>query len=204
MEIVKLSPENFNEVVSRTAKLLKEGGVVVLPSDTVYGIAADFKNEAAKRRIFEIKKRPEEKILPVFVSSLEMAEELRPIANEKVREILKKFWPGKLTAVLTSRQEPGLRVPGNTFILSLIEALGGPLAETSANIYGSPHHTKIDELIAELQFSFPQPDLIVDAGDLPDSLPSTVVDFTVDPPKILREGAVSEEELQKAIVGVVK
>lgn len=196
MEIAKLTRDNFTETVENAARLLRAGGVLVVPTDTVYGLAADFRNSAACRMIFEIKKRPAEKILPVFVSSLEMAEQMEPFTLG-VEDILKKFWPGKLTAVLQSMEKPGLRVPDNKFLLTLIEALGGPIAETSANISGSPPHTNIGEVIAEFKQSFPRPDLVVDAGDLPDSLPSSVVDFTVMPPCILREGAISREELER-------
>ena len=197
MKIIKLFPENSSEVIAEIASALRKGKVIVIPSDTVYGLAADAGNAEAVRRIFEIKKRLEKKILPLFISSLEMAERIWPIKDEKVKKILEKLWPGKLTAVLKSRHDPALRFPNNKFVSDLIDAFGGPIAETSANISGASPHTNIAEVLQEFEANDLRPDLVVDAGDLPESLPSTVVDFTQTPPKILREGAVSREELNK-------
>lgn len=220
MEVVALAGDNTPEVLRNVLQVLKSGGTAVIPTDTVYGLAADALHSEAVRRVFAIKTRQGKNPLPVFVASLEKAEELARIENGKVREFLEKVWPGKVSCVLKARKEVpqaikaadgtiALRIPNHDFALNLLRAFGRPLTGTSANISGIPPHTKIQELIEEFEKAELKPDLIIDAGDLPESLPSTVVDLTSWPPhlrqgyggqaKILREGAVSKEEL-KAIL----
>ncbi len=247
MEILKVGKNNFKEAVGRAVEVLASAGVVVVPTDTVYGLAADAGNEKAVRKVFEIKGRVKDKKLPVFVSSLEMLEEVARIEDKKVLDFLKKIWPvspelegeggtGKITCILPAKKGGtiGVRIPNHGLVLKIIEKFGGPITGTSANIAGSHEHTKITELIREFERGFKRefekefeeslksntfltivkkmllggacgalggarcfPDLILDAGDLPPSKPSTVLDCTICPPKILREGAVSKEELEK-------
>ena len=194
MNILKLSQERFDELVST----LEVGGVLAVPTDTIYGLAADALNPQAVQKIFEIKGRPEEKALPIFVGSVEEAEKLAEI-DERRKKFLEKVWPGKVTCVLAAKKSGtvALRIPNHDFILKLLRGFGGPLTGTSANVSDKPGHTKISEVLSEWQTLNVdhQPDIIVDAGDLPESLPSTVVDLTLWPPEILRQGAVSEKEL---------
>lgn len=231
MKILKIS-NNAPLVLGDAVEVLKNGGVVVLPTDTVYGLAADAGNEKAVKKVFEIKGRAEDKKLPVFVSSFEMSDEIAYVKNEKVLNFLKKVWPGKITCVFPANRlglrgyfdeegsfseggptqqgdtfayegvtllTVGVRMPNHELVLSIIEKFGGPITGTSANVSGGKEHTKIDELIAEFQGLKAKPDLILDAGDIPPSKPSTVLDCTIWPPKILREGAVSKEELEKIL-----
>ncbi|MDP3784643.1 MAG: L-threonylcarbamoyladenylate synthase [bacterium] len=200
MKILKLSQEKFEEIIRETISVLCRGGVVAIPTDTIYGFAADALNPAAVQKVFEIKGRPEEKSLPIFVESIETAEKLAEI-NARQRKFLEKVWPGKLTAVLKAREGNtiALRIPNHDFVLKLLQEFGGPLTGTSANISGQAGHTKINELISEFEGAPQKPDLIIDAGDIPPSEPSTVVDLTKWPPAILRPGAVSEKELQKIL-----
>ena len=210
MNILKLSPEKSEEILEEVLPVLRQGGVVAIPTDTIYGFAADALNLEAVRRIFKIKGRPEEKTLPIFVSSIEEAEKLVEI-NACQRKFLEKVWPGKVTCVLKAKDvlppevlakdgTVALRIPKYDFVSRLLKAFGGPLTGTSANLSGNTPLRKIKEIIAECATSdVAQPDIIVDAGDLPNSEPSTVVDLTITPLKILRPGAVLEEELQKMI-----
>ena len=128
-----------------------------------------------------------------------MLDKIADIKDEKIKEFLKQVWPGKITCVLPTKDGGtiGVRMPNHDLILKIIEKFGGPIAGTSANVSGEKEHTKIGELIEEFKNLKVQPDLILDAGDLTLSKPSTVLDCTTRPPKILREGAVSEEELKK-------
>jgi len=211
VERIKISKNNFEETVDRAVEVLGNGGVVVVPTDTVYGLAADAGNEEAVKKIFEIKGRAEDKKLPVFVSSFEMLGQNSVLTSEPssdresgwILNFLKKAWPGKITCVLKTKGGGtiAVRMPNYELVLSIIEKFGGPITGTSANVTGKPEHTKIDELIAEFNGLRVQPDLILDAGDLPPSKPSIVLDCTVWPPKILREGAVSEAELKKLLAG---
>ena len=154
---------------------LKKGEVVVIPTDTVMGLVCDYYNKEAEREIFRIKNRPLEKILPIFVPSIEELKKIVPV-SKKQEKFLDKVWPGKVTCVLKS-EIGGFRIPNDKFLLDLLEKFGGPLLQTSANISGSP--------------------------PIGGGTPSTVVDITGEEIKILREGAVPGEELQKIWVDIV-
>ncbi len=209
MKILKLSPEKFEEIIRETISVLKRGGVIAVPTDTVYGFAADAANPAAVQKVFKIKGRPEEKTLPIFAGSIEGAWKIVEI-DARQKKFLASVWPGKITAVFKARSglpsealakegTIALRIPKHDFVLQLLQKFGGPLTGTSANLSGEVGHTNINGLIAEFENQEVRPDIIIDAGDLPPSEPSTVVDLTKWPPAILRQGAVSEEELQKTL-----
>jgi L-threonylcarbamoyladenylate synthase len=189
-----------NREMKKILEVLGRGGVIASPTDTVYGFLADARNEKAADRIFEIKGRLKEKALPVFVASFKMLNEIAVIKNKKVLSFLKENWPGKITAVLPLRDSGGyicsfkgtiaVRMPDSALILKIIERFGGPITGTSANISGRPEHLKIKNLIKEFKKMSVKPDLVLNGGDLPESRPSTVVDLTGWPLKILRQGAV--------------
>lgn len=181
MEIIK--PD-----IKIALKAIKNGKVLVCPTDTVYGLICDAKNKKAVERLYKIKKRPKRKSLPIFVSDIKMAKKLAYI-DKKQEEFLKNVWPGGVTAVLKGRKKGtgtvGLRMPNHRFVLRLAEHIG-PLAESSANMSGKPASAKINDVLAQFSGKEEQPDLAIDAGDLPPSKPSTVVDLRFFPPKILR------------------
>lgn len=179
MEIIKL---DFKKAV----KAIKEGKILVCPTDTVYGLICDAANKLAVERLYKIKKRPRWKPLPIFVADIKMAKELAHI-DKKQEEFLKKVWPGAVTAVLRSKNKGtiGLRVSRHKFVLGLVKR-AGPLAESSANISGRPASTKIKEVLGQFKGMKHQPDLVIDAGNLPKAKPSKVIDLTICPPKILR------------------
>ncbi len=166
MKVLKPSPENLDQAV----QVLKKGGVIEVQTDTVNGLICDYYNKAAEEKIFKIKKRPKEKILPIFVSSIVEVKKIVPV-SERQEKFLERVWPGKVTCVL-KKDVGGFRIPNDKFILEILKKFGGPLSQTSANISGEPP-----------------------VG----GLPSTVVDLTVWPPKILRQGAVSKDELMRYI-----
>lgn len=192
MKILKLENVEFDEVVD----ILNGGGVVTIPTDTIYGFTADAENIEAIDKIFKIKGRQGEKALPIFIESISEAEKLTEI-NSHQRKFLASVWPGKITCVLVAKNKGtiALRIPKHDFVLKLLREFGGPLIGTSANLSGKSSHTKISELIEEFKNRDIRPDIIIDAGDLPASKSSTIVDLTIWPPKILRAGAVSAEEL---------
>ena len=150
-------------------KALRAGEVVLIPTDTVMGLVCDYYNKEAEKEIFRLKKRPEDKILSIFVPSVEEAEKVIQI-NKKQKAFLEKVWPGKVTCVL-KKEIGGFRIPNDEFLLKILKEFSGPLFQTSANISG-------EEPIGG-------------------GLPSTVIDLTGDSLKILREGAVPEAELQR-------
>ena len=212
MERLKVSPKNLDEILKKAMKVIRQGGVIVCPTDTVYGLIADAKNKKAVKKIFKIKKRKEEKPIPIFVRDLKMAKSL-VLINKFQEKLLKKVWPGKVTvllkakkltkkifpkSIISSENKIGLRIPNYKFLNILLEKLNFPLTGTSANISGKPPSTKIKEVLNQFFLTKTGgrlPDLILDAGNLKFSRPSTVVDLTNL--KILRDGAVPKLRIFK-------
>ena len=193
METIKLSKTTIEKAV----KVISRGGVIICHSDTVYGLVCDAGNKKALEKIFKIKKRPKTKPLGVFVRDIEMAKEL-VVISEFQEKFLKKNTPGKVTVILEKRKDcklislvgtkttVGIRIIKSKFINELLEKLGMPLAQTSANISGQPVTTEIKEALKQFEGSRIKPDLVVDAGDLPKSRPSAIIDLTHNKAKILR------------------
>ena len=191
MQIIKKEKINLKEIV----KMIKQGKVLVFPTDTVYGLVCDATNKKAVEKIFKIKKRSKKKPIPIFVKNLKQAKELAQI-DKNQEKFLKSAWPGKMTAVFkrkgkmklcgVDKKTIALRIPKYKLINELLKRLNLPFTGTSANISDLPPSTKIKEVIDQFKKEKIQPDLIIDAGNLPKSKPSTVIDLTVSPPKILR------------------
>jgi L-threonylcarbamoyladenylate synthase len=183
-------------ILKEITRLIKQGGIIVFPTDTVYGLLADATSEIAVKKLLKIKKRKTQKPIPIFVKNIEMAKKLALI-NKQQEKFLKKVWPGKVTIVLKrkgklpkflfrNKKTIGLRIPDYKIINQLLLIINRPLTGTSANISGHPSSTKIKEIISQFKNKRFQPDLIISAGNLPKSKPSTVLDLTTWPPKILR------------------
>ncbi|PIP23189.1 MAG: threonylcarbamoyl-AMP synthase [Candidatus Nealsonbacteria bacterium CG_4_10_14_0_2_um_filter_38_17] len=199
MEILKLTRKNRKSSVKIIARLIKEGKIVVCPTDTVYGLLCDATSKKAIDRLFKIKKREKGKFFPIFVKDLKTAKALANIESRQ-EKILKKFWPGKLTAVLKrnrklkiyglDKKTIALRIPKHKLIKELLVKSNLSLTGTSGNISGQPTSTKIKDIIRQFKNQKFQPDLIIDAGNLPKSLPSTIIDLTGREIKTLRKGAV--------------
>lgn len=185
------------DVLAAAADALRHGRIVGIPTDTVYGLAADPTRPGATAALFAAKGRPAQLELPVLVADLAQAEALAgpegmaPVA----RRLAGAFWPGALTLVVTRRRgldwelggdgaTIGLRCPAHDLVRSLCSEVG-PLATTSANRHGEPPLTTARALVAEFG-----PDMAVVDGGRCDSLPSTVVDLTAATPRCLRQGAV--------------
>lgn len=180
---------------------LKNGEIVALPTDTVYGLAADLNNVAAVLKLFVLKNRPAERQIAVLVSDVDMAEKL-VILSEKARRLATEFWPGPLTLVAQRRSSTqksmnttldtsttlGVRLPDHGLVRRLAGA--GPLAVTSANLHGQPTPATAQE-VAEV---FPSLSMVVDGGRL-EGTASTVVDVTGLNPIVLREGPIAAEQI---------
>ena len=192
MKVIQISEANTKEIVS----LLQQGSVLVLPTDTVYGLIVDAKNSEAIQKIVRIKERDKKKPLGIFVKDIIMAKEYAVISKEN-EEYLNKVWPGKITAVLSLRKDmtPGLgtettigiRVPDSSLLVDIMEQLGGPLVQTSVNISGEPSCKNVQEIMNVFEKREHQPEIIVDAGDLSQAQPSQVIDLTGDMPITLRK-----------------
>jgi len=200
MKILKINSENLKIVIDS----IKKSGVIIYPTDTVYGLIADATNKNAVKKVFKIKKRNIKKPLPVFVKDIKAAKKLANIGKDQ-EEFLKKFWPGKLTAVLkikslklpkgiiSEESKIGLRIPDYEFLNLLLNKLDCPLIATSANIAGKKASRKIRRVLKQFETAKNQPDLVLDAGNLKQALPSTVVDL--EDFKILRKGPISQKQI---------
>jgi L-threonylcarbamoyladenylate synthase len=194
MEILKINQKNQNKILKVAADYIRDRKVVVFPTDTIYGMlcAATMKNSVDK--IFKIKNRSRQKFFPVFVRDIKTAKDLSKISREK-ESLLKKSWPGKVTFVLErkssriygiDRKTIALRIPNYKPLNLLLKKLDIPLIQTSANISGKKTPQSAKEIIRQFKNKKQKPDLIIDASKLPQSKPSTIIDLTVSPPKILR------------------
>ncbi len=209
-QILKVDPRDEGDLARAVATIravLDKSGVIAFPTDTFYGLGADPSDEEALSRIFLAKGRPEGKPLLVLVTSTRqartLAETLPPVADK----LIPAFWPGPLTLVFKARESLperltagtgtiGLRQPGNDFTLRLLQALGRPLTATSANPSGQPSPVTAEQAATLLGDGV---DLIVDAGPTPGGRESTLLDVTVSPPRLLREGAVSRKRIEDAL-----
>lgn len=181
----------FIGMINRAAAILKDGGVIIYPTETIYGLGGNAFDEGAVRKVFRIKGRNEGKSLIVLVKDFEMADQLADLGN--YRELLKKYWPGPLTGVFKSKSKEGtvaLRISPHPFVQKLFKSINFPIISTSANKSGDRSCQAIDEVKVSLGIQFQLIDFVVDFGPLPPSAPSTVVDFTTEKPKVLRPGAV--------------
>lgn len=182
---------------------LQEGGVVAIPTDTLYGLAADVENEGALTRIFEVKGRPGNLALPVLISSWAQVSLVASVDCDAIRKVCAPFWPGSLTLVLPRR--PGLsslitggrdtvavRMPSHWIPLNLAAQLGRPITGTSANRSGQENLNSPQEIRNNLGDSLCK---IVELGPQPAGLQSTIVDMTGTFPALLREGATSFAEV---------
>ena len=181
--------------------VLKKGGLVVFPSDTVYGLLCDATNEKAIKKLIEFKNRPPGKPISVFVADFQMMNKYVEI-NKKQFSLLKQLLPGPFTVVLKSRHRVskllesekgtlGVRIPQYQLINRLINEFGKPVTATSANLSGRPVHYQISTLLSELpKLKKALINLIIDKGRLPRNKPSTVVDLTTPQIKIVRQGDI--------------
>ena len=200
-----LLPINDPEAIPAAVKIIRKGGLIAFPTDTVYGVAADPFNPKALQKIYAAKQRPDEKALPALIAGLDQLGQLVATVDRSVFKIALNFWPGALTLVLPKRADVpvklspyptiGIRMPNLAFTLTLLKQTG-PLAATSANRSGAPNPTTADDVLTQLGGEI---DLILDGGATAGSTASTVVYLTETEIKILREGPISLVEIQKCI-----
>ena len=193
--------------IAAAARALAAGDIVGIPTDTVYGLAADAFHTGASDRLFSLKRRPRSVELPVLVAGVDQALGLAIAVPASARRLMERFWPGAVTLVLPRRPDLnadlgdedatiGMRCAAHPVPLALCAAVG-PLATTSANRHGQPPATTAEAVAAALG---PAVELILDAGPCSE-LASTVVDCTGVEPRLLREGRVAWSEIQAVAVG---
>lgn len=199
-----LSAADPNAIPAALA-VLRQGGLVAFPTDTVYGLAADPFNPAAIDRLFAAKDRDLSKAIALLVGAVDQLDRITPGFSDSADRLAARFWPGALTLVVSRRPELpaqlsalptiGVRMPNHPFALKLLRA-SGPLATTSANRSGAENPLTAQDVLEQLSDRL---ELILDGGACPGGVPSTVVDCTVPDGKILRIGAISPEEIQAVL-----
>ena len=196
------APHSISDL-NAALRCLQDGGVVAIPTDTLYGLAADVGNGEALKRIFDVKGRPADLALPVLISSWEQVATVAVADDDSIRQLVTSFWPGSLTLVLP--RKPGLsnlvtggrdtvavRMPSHWIPLSLAAQLRRPITGTSANRSGQDNLNSPQEIRESLGDSLGE---IVDLGPRPEGLQSTIVDLTGNYPTLLREGATPFAEV---------
>ncbi len=186
-------------------KALKDGNVIVYPTDTLYGLGADIFNKSAVGKVFNIKKRSLDVPISIAVSNLKEIENIAHV-TEKARKLCSKFLPGKLTIILKKKENVpdivtsklskiAIRIPDNEIALKLLSEFG-PLTATSANIHGAAAPYIINDI--KMQFCKGDVSIYIDAGRI-NGKPSTIVDVSSDKMRIIREGAIPKERILEAI-----
>lgn len=193
--------------VDHAAQVLGEGKLVVVPTDTVYGLAASLDRPEAVEEIYRVKRRPAERPIALLVDQLDEVAQVTAAVPPEAQRLMERFWPGGLTIVLPRR--PGIpdvvtaggptvavRMPDHPTPRAIVRRLGRPLPTTSANRHGQPSPKSAGEARDALGVDVA---LILDAGPAPGGIDSTVVDLSVHPPLVLRRGAIPTDALEQAL-----
>lgn len=203
-KIVKMDPENIDYgIIKEAAQIINKGGVVVFPTETVYGIGADALNDEAVDKIFKAKGRPQDNPLIVHIADFDELYDLVETIPDNARKLAAKYWPGPLTMILYKKNilsdkitaglnTAAIRLPEHKIALALIKESKKPIAAPSANTSGKPSPTEAKHVIEDLMGKV---DMIIDGGSTDIGLESSVVDMTDDIPMILRPGGVTREDI---------
>lgn len=180
-------------IIDETAAGLRQGWLVIIPTDTVYGVAADLHNAKAVEMLRRVKRRSADKPIPILASDCIQIENLNARFGINGKELAKRYWPGPLTIVLPVENGwEGFRVPKHPVALAIIKAAGGLLRVTSANLSGHEPALTATDAVQELREGV---SLAVDSGPAPGGVPSTVVKIENEKVTVLREGAIASEEI---------
>lgn len=196
--------KNYRASIARAADILKAGKIVAFPTDTVYGVGAIPSQPGAVARLYVAKDRPPDKAIPILLADVDDLYAVVTEVSDTVRRLIDRFWPGGLTLVLPkSRKIPSevsptatvaVRLPDLPLTRDVIAAVGSPLAVTSANRSGQPSPRTAAEALAQLGNRIAA---VLDGGTCPGGVPSTILDCTTDPPRLLRAGAIPVEALYR-------
>jgi len=197
-EIVKLDPLYPDlKQIARCAKIIRNNGLVVFPTETVYGIAADFSSPQAMKRLRDVKKRAEGKPFSILISQRGLISNYTSTTDPKLYKLIDTCWPGPLTVVVPAKEEGktiGVRVPDHPIALKLVQDSQCTIAAPSANIEGSDPPSTCEEALSELDGLV---DIAVDGGEARIGMGSSVVDFTKEHPIVLREGVIKQRDVDR-------
>jgi tRNA threonylcarbamoyl adenosine modification protein (Sua5/YciO/YrdC/YwlC family) len=194
-EILKINPLNpEKDKIKYAAEVLRGGGLVAFPTETVYGLGANLWNKKAIDRLYEVKKRHKDKPFSIHIANPNKVKDFAFNIPALAYRLIEKFWPGPLTIILESKDDKvGIRMPRNLIALRLIEESGVPVVAPSANLSGNPPPKMAEDVLRDLNGLI---EMVLDGGKTEIGIESTVVDLTVSPAKILREGAISAGEIK--------
>lgn len=205
--VTKLLKAEQAGAIEEAARLLKDGHLIAFPTDTLYGVGADTFNPRAIKKLFAAKGRPLEKGIPILLSDVEYLGEIVSQTSDLAMKLAQNFWPGPLTLILPKKdsiseiispdENIAVRVPDNVVARKFIRAAGGAVATSSANRSGEPPALDAQEALAALGDSIAA---VLDGGKVSLGIASTIVDCTESPPRILRQGPLTAEELSLAEV----
>ena len=207
-EIVSMTADRLDEeAIARAGEILKQGGLVAFPTETVYGLGGNALDPEASKKIYAAKGRPSDNPLIVHIADMESLERLVTEVPEKARILAEKFWPGPLTMIFPKTEvvsfettggldSVAVRFPSDSIAQAMIRAAGGYVAAPSANTSGRPSPTTAQHVEEDLGDAI---DMIIDGGPVGIGLESTIVDFTEDVPVVLRPGYISLEMLKETL-----
>ncbi len=210
-KIIKIDEENIDEaLISQAGKIIKNGGLVAFPTETVYGLGGDALNRESSKKIYAAKGRPSDNPLIVHIADINDMDDIVLKVTENALKLAKRFWPGPLTMILKKSDRVPLettggldsvaiRMPVHKTAAAFIKAAGGYVAAPSANISGKPSPTSAKYVIQDMDGRI---DMIIDGGDSGIGLESTIVDLTGDIPVLLRPGYITVEQLREVLGNV--
>ena len=193
----KFDPSSIDKAL---ALLKTSGSVLLVPTETVYGLVCSWQDDLARERIYKLKARDGKKPLAMFAASAEMAEKFGVRLNDDAEKLLKEFAPGPITVIAPGCEKYptiGVRIPNHPFVLELLNKSGMALASTSANASGMPNVLNVDDALEQLDGEV---DLVIDGGSLPeDAEASTVVTVCEKPCRILRQGPITQTAIEAVL-----
>ncbi len=196
---MKLNPvKPQSGMIKIAASVLRNGGLVAFPTETVYGLGANLLNKEAVGKIYRIKKRPKNKPLTVHIADIKTVKKMVGKIPSGAKRLAERFWPGPLTLVLKDKRgrKTGFRMPDNRIAFLLIKKAGVPIVAPSANIFGNRPPKSAKEVLRDLDGKI---DMVLDGGKTRVGIESTVVDMSGKNFKVLREGAISKAQIQEAL-----
>ena len=199
------SAVSIQQQVEQATTILKQGGIVACPTDTVYGVVAAINIEPAVERIYQIKGRPRSQALPILLADKSQMVDVAKIVPLLAWRLADKFWPGALTMVLLKSESVSnivtgggktvaIRMANHPMPMAIIRGLGAPIVGTSANLSGHPSALTAEEVRTQIG---DRVDMIIDGGRCPGGIESTIVDLSGEEPRIIRQGAIPPEEIEQ-------
>jgi L-threonylcarbamoyladenylate synthase len=195
-KVVKVNPKAPEaDRILEASRVVHQGGLVIFPTETVYGIAADHANPQAMKRLRDVKKRSEDKPFSLMIAQKELIRNYTPCADPKLFKLIDRYWPGPLTVIVPAGKKGdtvGIRIPDHAVAMALLEHAHCTIAAPSANFEGNPAPLTCDEALRDLDGLV---DMALDSGKVDIGTSSTIVDFCGEDPKVVREGVITQQDV---------